>query len=181
MTRAMAPKIDDSLFEELARLLREMLAGYRDLITAMERQREALRRADAEQVGEATTAQQAALTRIADLEASRRTLVARVEASPLGVRLQRKPGKPVTLTEIALCAPASRREELTALAEELRRRAEAAQSLSGLLRAATASLIAHMEGLARSVGQRLSHARVYTPRGVVEAGNAVVTGLDVRL
>jgi hypothetical protein len=97
------------------------------------------------------------------------------------VRLNRAPGKPVTLTDIAQSAPAARREELTALAEELRRRLESAQSLSGLLRAATASLMAHMEGLARSVGQKLSHARVYTPRGVVEAGNAVVTGLDVRL
>ena len=45
---------------------------------------------------------------------------------------------------------------------------------------ATVSLLAHMEGLMRHVGRRLSHAGTYGRRGVVEAGGVVVSCVDLR-
>ena len=65
------------------------------------------------------------------------------------------------------------RQRLKTLMNELQRE-------RGTVRAATESLLAHMEGLMRQVARKLSHAGTYGPQGAVGAGNQqVVSGLDV--
>ena len=85
-----------------------------------------------------------------------------------------------TLRQIALSLPEPQRTRLSGQAERLREMMERVQRESGTVRAATRSLLAHMEGLMRQVARSLSHAGTYGSGGRVQAAHAVVSSLDVR-
>ena len=48
-----------------------------------------------------------------------------------------------------------------------------------VIKAATQSLVAHMDGLMQHVTRALSRTRLYDPRGRINAGAATTGGLDV--
>ena len=119
----------------------------------------------------------AVLAEIATLEERRRSLV-NTMLSLGGIRKVSGTG-PITLTDIAHQMPEPARTRLVELARDVRLAVEKAADQQRTLRAATATLLAHMEGLMRQVAQRLSHAGTYGRRGLIESVPAVISGLDL--
>lgn len=161
---------------ELEALLVELQSAHERLITAAEAQRAAVRTADPDLVAQCSNDQSQVLRDITKLEERRRALVAALTAGfP-----KRAPGQgPITLSELAKMTPEPHRTRLVELAANVRKTVERAAERQRTLRAATASLLAHMEGLMRQVAQRLSHAGTYGRRGMIDSVPAVVSGLDL--
>ncbi len=162
--------------DALESLLTDLLGAHERLLAASIEQRQAVRGADPALVQRATQLQTESLHEIAALEDCRRELVADLTAS----MPRRAPGSgPVTLSELARMMPEPQRTRLVELASRVRICVERAADEQRTLRAATGSLVAHMEGLMRQVARRLSHAGTYGRRGMVESVPAVVSGLDL--
>lgn len=164
------PPVDVST--SLRELLSALLAEHRTLDSLLTEQRDAIRNADPASLGNAADRYARTLARIADLESSRVALI----ASWPGSRGRRKPP---TLSEIAASMPEPGRSECLALASKLRAALESTRTTTGVLRTASSSLLAHMEGLMRQVGRRLSHAGTYGRTGEVEPTASVVSALDL--
>lgn len=163
-----------NLTQDLASVIDALTREYDRLIEHVIAQREGVRHADAGAVERATQAQARSLAALASLEPSRAALVN--AAAPL---LRRSGRGPLTLRDLAAAAPEPQRTTLMQRAAALRTKAEHAREQIALVRSATSSLIAHMEGLMRHVARQLSHAGTYSIRGRVEASRPVVSALDL--
>lgn len=170
------PNLSNGHITELETLLADLYTAHEKLSLAADAQREAVRRADPALVNRCTEEQSELLREIAGLEERRRALVAAMTAGfP-----RRAPGQgPITLSELAKMTPEPHRTRLVELAAQVRAAVERAADRQQTLKAATASLLAHMEGLMRQVAQRLSHAGTYGRRGMIDSVPAVVSGLDL--
>jgi hypothetical protein len=167
-----------ALCERLESLLDAFATAYTRLAEHTGAHREALRAADAAALADATAAQTRCIDTMAKLEQQRRELVA--AACTRFAPLAGKRATAITLTDLCACVPPHDRERLAAKAKELRTLIERVNEQTTTIKAATVSLVAHMEGLMRQVGRQLSHAGTYTRRGYVEAGGCVVSALDLR-
>lgn len=174
-----APVITAELLaERLETLLDGLSAAYTRLGEHAAQHREAIRRADTIAIAEATAAQSRGVETLARLEQDRRELVA--AACTRFAPLAGKRATAITLTDLCACVPSAERTRLTSKAQALRTLIQGVNEQTSTIRAATVSLVAHMEGLMRQVGRQLSHAGTYTRRGYVEAGGMVVSALDLR-
>ncbi len=163
-----------AIAEHLEGLLARLTERYTLAQQLLNEHRDALRRADGPAVAALAERESEVLEELGALDAVRRELIA--AAAPL---LPRVP-HPVTLTHLAGLLPEADRSRLTAAANRLRRLAEDVRDRTAVIRAATASLLTHMEGLARQVGKNLSHAGTYGRRGTVDTGQPVLSALDLR-
>lgn len=165
------------LSTELESLLNALLSEQQALLSELKFHREALRKANGAAVQSSVDRQAGALRRIAALEDKRASLVKLAVASP---GFKPAAGKPaVTLSQLASMVEEPARTRLIALAEQLRSVISDCQREQGTLKAATSSLVAHLEGLMNQVARRLSHAGTYGRRGVVEATSGVVMAIDL--
>jgi len=167
-----------ALEAELEGLMDEMARLHERLLEDVGAHREALRRADGGGVARAVEAQGATLREIAGLEGRRRDVVA--AACGTHPALAGKRSGPVTLGDVAAALPEPAKGRLSRKAVELRGLIGRVHERTATVRAATTSLLAHLEGLVRQVGRQLSHAGTYTRRGFVERGGVVVSALDLR-
>ncbi|HYE63044.1 MAG TPA: flagellar export chaperone FlgN [Phycisphaerales bacterium] len=172
------PMNAEVLCERLESLLDSLAAAYTRLGEQAAAHREAIRNADAAAIGLATAAQSRSVEILAKLEQERRELVA--AACTRFVPLAGKRATAITLTDLCACVPAGEQKRLKTRSNDLRTLIERVNEETNTIRAATVSLVAHMEGLMRQVGRQLSHAGTYTRRGYVEAGGMVVSALDLR-
>lgn len=163
---------------ELSGVIRALSERYAMLLDQAVLHREALRRADGEGVEVAARAQGVVLAEIADIETRRAALVNAAAESP-GIRPRLAPGL-VTLRSLAAALPEPERGRLLREAEELRALVQRAQEETRTIKAATLSLVAHMEGLMRQVARHISHAGTYCRRGFVDAVPGVVSAIDLR-
>jgi hypothetical protein len=163
---------DNSLAASLERLLAALLSAHRELLDVTARQRDAIRRADTADMEACLRDQLAGLARAAELERERTALVARTFPGPAR-------GAPATLTALAGLCEGPARERLLGLAGELRALVVRLREEQAVVRAASATLLSHMDGVMKQVAQRLSHAQTYGRRGSVEPVAAVVTSLDL--
>jgi hypothetical protein len=166
------------LGERLEALLDGLAAAYARLGEHAAAHHEAIRTADAPAMAAATEAQSRSVETLARLEQQRRELVA--ASCTRFAPLASKRATAITLTDLCGCVAAGDRGRLTAKAAALRSLIQNVNEQTTTIRAATVSLVAHMEGLMRPVGRQLSHAGTYTRRGYVEAGGMVVSALDLR-
>jgi hypothetical protein len=166
------------LAERLDALLGSFTAAYRRAANMAAQHREAIRQADGAGVARATDAQSRGIEELATLEQRRRELVALccTRFAPLASRR----ATAITLTDLCQCVPVADRPRLLTKAAELKELVTSVNEQTRTIKAATVSLVAHMEGLMRQVGRQLSHSGTYTKRGYVEAGGAVVSALDLR-
>lgn len=164
-----------SLAAELAPLLSAMTSTAEAYLSALRDHRDAVRRADPSAMGEAMAREAQCLQQLSKLEDSRRRLVQKAEAAGFW------PGKgPITLTGLAAKAPDDRKGLLVAAAAHLRGLMQDATREQGILRQAATALAGHVEGIVRQVAQSLSHTGTYGRMGVVAAGPAVISALDLR-
>ncbi len=167
------------LAERLEPILAGLTARYDTCLRLLDRQSACLRKADAAGVAACSAEQALVLEEINELDKRRRELVAlATSAYPQVAAAQR--GRGVTITQLTEVLEDPDRTRLSAMAERLKGIAVEVKDRSAVIRSATASLLTHVEGLVRQVSKRLSHAGTYGPRGVVETGGVVVSGIDMR-
>jgi hypothetical protein len=166
-----------SLASELDWLLDSFADQHEALLKHALAQRDAIRKADGSAVQSATDGQTAVVAALGRLEQRRRELVA--WACQRHAALATRRATEITLTDLARCVEEPARTALIRKANDLKALIASVQQQTSTIKAATTSLLAHMEGLMRQVGRQLSHAGTYSSRGYVEPGGIVVSALDI--
>ena len=174
------PNVDPnpSRYQQLEQILAGLRQCHAELLELAGEQRAAIRAADGAALGRTVARQAETLERLAELEQGRQAIT-----SELSDGLPRRPSGagPITVRDLAALAPEPWRTRLLEEAGALKTIVELLRDEHRTLRGATLSLLAHMEGLMRQVGRRLSHSGTYGRRGVVEAGATVISAVDVVL
>lgn len=166
------------LASELEALLDAYLGRYEQWRVHASAQREAIRRADGQEIQRAAIAQAAVLEAIAALEARRAALV-NAAAQALPALNAGRPGV-ITLRDVAANLPVPQAAALRTKAQRLRDLVTSVNQQTASVAGATRAVLGHLEGLMRHVAKHLSHSGTYTRRGVVDAGQAVVSALDLK-
>ncbi len=163
---------DIRLLEET---LRRQLEAHKQLLACVERNREAVRQADMQQIRSVCEEQNTVAQGLAELEKVRLTLVGR-----LTERLEPDAQQPVSLGRIAaeLDEPAGGRFQ--ALAAQLKQTIEEVRKASAVVRTAADTLARHMSGLMQTVQSAMGRATVYGRRGRIETGQQNQFCLDIR-
>lgn len=169
-----------SLAPDLEKLLIELASTHQGWLEAINAHREAARRADPAAMQRALEAQTACVARVADLDKERRLLVERAARLPeiAGPAARARRG-PLTLRDLATATPDPDRARLIARAESLKALVEDVKRAGSILQAASASLLAHTEGLMRQVARHLSQAGTYGRRGYVEPAGSLACAVDI--
>jgi len=163
---------DIRLLEEI---LRRQLEAHKQLFACVERNREAIRQADMQQIRSICEEQNTVVQGLAELEKVRLTIVGR-----LTERLDPDAEQPVSLSRIAaeLDDPASGRFET--LAAQLKQAVGEVRRASAVIRTAADALARHMGGLMQTVQSAMGRATVYGRRGRIETGQQNQFCLDIR-
>ena len=164
---------------KLAEILAEMTREHQKWLVLIEQHRDAVRHADPRGVERALDAQRHLMANLAAIEQTRQETVRALwkRFGPDAVSAMNAPLP--KLGKLLEVLPPTHREALRAKAQELRRLIERVRYEDSSLKAATAALSAHIEGLMRHVGRRLSHAGTYGRRGVVEPTPALAAAVDL--
>lgn len=150
-------------------LLTDLVQAHEAFVEASGLHREAIRCADTEAIAAARDDVAEACIHIANLDAERQALVARLS-----------PDQPeATLTHLAAGLPEPERGRALELAATLRELVIRARTDQRRLRAAADSMLRHVRGVVQQVQQSLNHAGTYGRAGRVEAGARVVSGIDM--
>lgn len=155
---------------DLESLLRELASVQSELLALASEHRAALARADTEAIARCVERQVALLDRSRIAEQKRRALVEAWAPRERGI----------TLTDLASRVEEPARARLLALGGQVRTLVERLARENRTVRAATESLMAHMDGLVRQVARRLSQSGTYSRRGGIDAGAPLAAGLDLR-
>lgn len=136
----------------LEELLGELIGAHERLLALAREHRAALSRADSAAIAACIRAQNEAVQGVAAIEARRMAVV---------TSMADLAGAPPTLSSIIARLPAGARDRLTALGERLRSLLTTLHREQEVLRTAAEALAAHMDGLMRQIGRRLSHTGTY--------------------
>jgi hypothetical protein len=159
-----------NLSEQLETLLSNLLQAHEELLALAHDHREALSRADTAAVHACTARHADLAARIEHLEIARARLVrALAPASPSP-----------TITNIAQSLPEPARARIIAAAAKLKELLIRVQRELAVLRAATHSLVGHMEGLMQQVARVLTQAGTYGRQGKLDSIQPLPAGLDIR-
>lgn len=161
--------------QKLDQNLRAQLAAHRRLLECITACREALRRADLDQVSSACEQEHAIAHELGELEKARLALV-----GTLTQRLAPQAARPLGVGEIAAALGGPAGTKLAAVAGELRGAVEDVGRRSAVVRRAAEALSRHMAGLMQIVYGALGRARVYGRRGRLESGEPGQFCVDVR-
>ncbi len=153
----------------LEALLIDLVRVHEAFVRASEVHREAIRKADTTAIGHASGQVAEVCEQIANLDKERRSIVAATS-----------PDNPdATLTFLAARLPEPERSRSLELARTLRELVIQARTDQRRLRAACDSMLRHVRGVVQQVQQSLNHAGTYGKAGRVDAGVAVVSGIDM--
>lgn len=178
--RAHDPDDASAALDLLERLLQGQLDGYRRVLGVIERQRTAIRTADAAALHTATREEESIVRVLAALDAQRGQMLAHLHRKWLPQERQSP-----TLSQILQGAPeqvadALRRARMQALANHLRQAVDTSKSRSAVVRSAAEMLSRHIAGIQQTVHSALSRARVYGRRGKLALGAATPAAVDLK-
>ncbi len=159
----------------LEETMRRQLEAHKLLLACVERNREAVRQADMQQIRSICEEQNTVAQGLAELEKVRLTLVGR-----LTERLEPDAQHPLSLSRIGVELDEPARERFETLAAQLKHAVENVRKASSIVRMAADTLARHMSGLMQSVQSALGRATVYGRRGRIETGQQNQFCLDVR-
>lgn len=163
---------------EVERLLRAFLAEQDRLREIAAARRRAIAAADPRAMARCVQDENEVVQRLAALDRERNALAtaaAKRFPAPAGAGRDWRP----TLSWIAQRIEEPVRSSLLALAAELRERIETVRRENESVRMAADTLARHMQGILRAVEQRLNHSGAYGRRGLVPAGPAIVSCMDL--
>lgn len=159
---------------DLETLLEDYVETYERLRSTVTAHRAAIQAADAKRAEAMVVDHQSLVARITKLDQSRRSLIANAMRDGLVA-----PGRDAKLSDVAAALPEPQRSHLVQMANELKELVKVVQAEQSGLRLAAGALASHMQGLMQHVARKLSHAGVYSKRGVVE-GLVLASALDIR-
>lgn len=169
----------ESLAGELCAILDAMLGEHRAMMTVVERRREALRRAKINDLNQCVAEESAIAQRVALLDQRRESVVAAllplIGGVPAGAARGWKPNAEWLASRIG----GKQGERLLTTAKALREVIASLREANASTRDAAETVARHIQGIVRSVEQRLSGSGAYTPRGVVSAPPSALFGVDV--
>lgn len=172
--------VRDSLATDLDALLNDLTTAHESWLAAMHDHRQAVRTADPGAMQASLDRQAACVSRIAGLEDRRRAVVDRAARLPDFASSTARPRQgPLTLRELATATAEPARSRLLQHADRLRTLIADVRRSGSILQAASASLLAHTEGLMRQVARRLSHAGTYGRHGFVESAPGMACAVDL--
>lgn len=178
MTDPRTVRRTDTLAADLEQILRDLTVEHEKLSETSRRRRAAIAGADAAGMSECLSLEAEIARRIAAIESRRQTLVQRAMERfdrPADADADWRP----TVTWIAGRLDEPDASRVAALAGSLRELIERLREERLAVRDAADALASHMRGLIRAVERRLSHSGAYGRRGVVAAGPAVFSALDL--
>lgn len=165
----------EGLVAELENVLRELIGVYEGLVASASERLAAIRGSDSTRLASVVGRENELVQRVAEIEKRRIGVVERL-AERFG--LTEKSGTRVGQLVERMDEPwRGRVGELSTRLRGLLERMRRENEVSG--RAAT-SLAEHMGGLVRALTREMNHAKTYGRRGVMEAGPAVVSSVDVK-
>lgn len=172
--------VRQSLAPDLDRLLADLTMAHQAWLETIHAHREAARLADPVAMQRALEAQTSCIARVAELDKERRLLVDRAARLPeiAGTAARSRRG-PLTLRDLAAATREPSRSRLISSAEALKTLVEDVKRAGSILQAASASLLAHTEGLMRQVARQLSQAGTYGRRGYVEPAHSLACAVDI--
>jgi flagellar FlgN protein len=156
---------------KLETLLGELIEAHKGMLELTTEHRRAISRADGAGVQMCVEHQGVLAARIAAMDVERKKLVLALTGGAASA--------PPTITILAERLPEPMRGRIVGLAAALRELLVRLQRETAVVRAATQSLVAHMDGLMQQVARSLSQARLYGPRGRIDPGGPVACGLDL--
>jgi hypothetical protein len=151
--------------EEVESLLTELISAYGELTGLATEHRAAISRADGGAVESCARREAALASRLAALDERRRSI------------LPASGGERVTISTLVERLPEPARGRAAELTGQLRELVRTARHEYATIRAATQSLVGHIDGLVQQVAHRLHGPGVYGPEGRVASG-ARACGID---
>ena len=168
------PTVPPEHVERLKQILHELLGGHDQLLVLIRRIREAVRKADLQEIVSLCKQENTLADRLAELEKERLVLV-----GTLTELLSPTAEVPLTLGRIAEALGQPAGHALSELAGKLRSIVAEARQASSVLRTASESLGRHMGGLMQTVQGAISRANVYSRRGRIAGGTHSQLGVDL--
>lgn len=169
----------DSLVGELCAILDAMLAEHRAMTAVVERRRQALRKAKINDLNQCVAEESAIAQRVAVLDQRRETVVATllplIGGAPAGAARGWRPNAEWLAGRIG----GKQGERLLFTANALREVIGTLREANASTRDAAETVARHIQGIVRSVEQRLSGSGAYTHRGVVSAPPSALFGVDL--
>jgi hypothetical protein len=156
------------LAADFAGVLVSLTAAHEELLELVREHRRAISTSDAAAIQECLSRQGMLAVRVTELERSRQRLSAALIGRPKA-----------SIAELTANLPAESRTPITTAAERLGAVLTIIQRENGVVRAATQTLIAHIDGLMQQVARALSHAGTYGRQGRVEGVGPVPCGIDM--
>ncbi len=170
MPQATEPALDPGA--QFESILIALIETHEQMLAIAIEHRAAISRADTTGVQSCVGRQAVLSARVNELESQRRTLTAALAPA--------RPGSPSpTITLVAQKLPEPSRGRVLGAAAKLRDVLLRLQRENRILRSATQSLVAHMDGLIQQVARALSQARLYGPQGRIDTGGPVACGIDL--
>lgn len=175
---AAAPSVE-SLAGELCALLDAMLREHRAMHAVVERRREALRRAKINDLNQCVAEESAIAQRVATLDQRRESVAVALVAALGGAPAGSPRGWRPNAEWLAARVGGKSAERLLTTAKSLREVIVSLREANAATREAAETVARHIQGIVRSVEQRLSGSGAYTPRGVVSAPPSALCGVDL--
>jgi len=170
-TRSISPA------DELVECMGLMVHEHERLLALARAQRELISRGEHNGIAGNIEAQNECVQRIAELEASRRSVVDRLASKEV---IAAAGGSGPTVLQLAESLPPAEGQHLQDAAQRLRKVIGMIQSENAAIRNAAESIAKHFQGLGRQVAEALSHTGTYARSGRVgPSAPALASGLDL--
>lgn len=144
----------------LEAVLNQMVALHHEMLTLLERKREAMRKGDDRAMTELCALENAKVQAIGELEKKRLTLVAR-----LTLLVDPKAAEPMRMVDVAERLPEPARGRLLTLRQQLRSQLEAVKHQTAVARRAAESLVRHVQGLVQGMMAVANYGTTYRNPG----------------
>lgn len=155
------PEVLDRLIPQLETVLKQLTERHEQLLSLMQRQREALRGADHRGVSELSRLENVLVKAITDLEKRRLELVADLTRA-----VDPAAAQPMRMRDLAERLGEPSRGRLLVLRQQLRERIQQVKDESSVTRRATEALMKHMQGLVQTLSSA-GRGSAYAPRNAV--------------
>lgn len=143
-------------------LLQRMVSLHQELLTIMQRKRDAMRRGNARLMADLCSLENQKVQAISDLEKKRLELVAQ-----LTLRIKPAATEPMHMAALADRLPEPLRGRVLVLRQQLREQMLAVKEQTSVARRAADSLMRHVQGLMQSVTAASAGAATYSRRGII--------------
>lgn len=171
-------RMDDKTLEQhvaaLEAVLQQQASAHAELLTLMQRQRQALQKGDSRSMAQLCALENEKVQLISELEKQRLELTAQ-----LTLKVDPAADQPLRLGELAERLPEPARSRLLVLRQRLTQQAEQVRQAAGVARRAADALVRHMHGLIQTIGMLSTGVCTYSQRGALPSHATAVRTINL--